>query len=142
MSKIHPFFEKFIIFWFPVIVWAFLIFTFSSTALPKIGPTYWPDFFAKKTAHVIEYAILSILLYRALKNSGVKKEKAMIYSVLVAFVYAITDEMHQSFIPVRTPKVRDVIIDTLGAGFSVFCVWKLLPKAPRKLKDLAESFHL
>lgn len=107
-----------------------------------VGPSYWPDFAAKKTAHVIEYAIFSVLLYRALLNSGVKKVRAMIFSIVICFFYAITDEMHQSFIPLRTARVRDVIFDTIGASLSILFIWKLLPKTPQLIKSLAQKFEI
>lgn len=101
--------------WAPVLLWMALIFTFSSMQVGSASEFYWKDFIVKKTAHLIEYGVLAILLYRALINSGIEKKRAIIYSVLVAMFYGLTDEFHQSFTPSREPRIRDVVIDTLGA---------------------------
>lgn len=68
----------------------------------------------RKGAHMMEYAILFLLLVRALRLSGVA------HSSLTAFIlcvlYAATDELHQGFTFERAPMLSDVGIDALGAG--------------------------
>jgi len=77
---------------------------------------YWQDFIVKKTAHIIEYAILATLLYRALINSNVPRKEAGIYAVILSATYGISDEFHQYFTPGREPRVRDVFFDLFGAS--------------------------
>jgi hypothetical protein len=134
--------KKILEFWFPPIIWAILIFSFSSKSVPTTSEVYWQDFVIKKTAHIIEYAIFSVLIYRGFINSGVNQKQARLYSVLLAIIYALTDEFHQSFTPGRQPRIRDVIIDTIGAGLGIYSLWKLLPKAPLKLKNWAKKLQL
>ncbi len=72
------------------------------------------SFYVSKTAHFSEYGILAFFLFFAcafVKKYGIR------YSiiVLIACLYAISDEYHQSFSDGRTPRVQDVCIDTLGA---------------------------
>jgi VanZ family protein len=141
-EKRSKFFDSLLIFWLPVVVWSVVIFSFSSRMLPGPPGFYWLNFVEKKTAHLIEYAILSILYFRAFIFSGIKRKKAAILAIIVCFLYGLTDEFHQSFIPGREPTLRDVIIDTLGAGLGIFSVWKLLPKAPKKLKILAQKLQI
>jgi VanZ family protein len=129
-------------FWIPVILWAVLIFYFSSEALPATSRFYWKDFVVKKTAHVVEYFVFAALLYRAMVNSGLNKKKSGIYTVIFCIAYALTDEYHQSFTPGREPKLRDVVFDTIGASLAIYYLWKLLPKAPKKLKLWAEKLQL
>lgn len=69
----------------------------------------------RKMAHASEYLILSILLLIALKNSGVRDIKLFIIAVSICFIYACTDEYHQTFVNGRTGQFIDVIIDTIGA---------------------------
>src|SRR3989339_2141364 len=107
-------------FWLPPILWALVIFTFSSFQTASASKFYLGDFLIKKTAHILEYGIFASMLYRAMINSGLGKKKAMWYSVLLAFLYGATDEFHQSFTPGRGPSIRDVLIDTFGAGLFVF----------------------
>lgn len=137
-SKIKPFISL----WFPPVAWAALIFLLSSYPTKPVSKIYLKDFVVKKTAHVIEYGIFAAFLYRAFKESGVRKKKAGVYSVLIAFFYGITDEFHQSFTPGRDPKVRDIIFDTIGAGLAIYAIWNLLPKAPKKLRIWAKSLRL
>lgn len=70
----------------------------------------------RKAAHMTEYAILFLLLYRALRREGAKQPG--LYALLLSSLYAGTDEFHQSFVDDRGPSVIDVGIDTLGAGLA------------------------
>ena len=110
-----PKFQKIAKYWLPPILWALVIFSFSSMQVTGTVDVYWKDFIVKKTAHLIEYGVLAILLYRAMVNSNVDKQKAFWLSILVAGLYGVSDEFHQSFTPGREPTTRDVLIDTLGA---------------------------
>ncbi|KKT73714.1 MAG: Acetobutylicum phosphotransbutyrylase [Candidatus Collierbacteria bacterium GW2011_GWB1_44_6] len=126
--------RKFLFRYLPVVLWMSLIFFFSSkTELPVSG-TVTEDFLSKKLAHVLEYAILMILMYRAVgeKNSA----KAFLF----ALVFAFSDEIHQLFTPTRTGKLRDVGIDAIGMALSAvaiikFQLWNtfLFPALPKKL---------
>lgn len=133
---------KIVTFWLPVALWAILIFNFSAHPSAQVSEVHWQDFVLKKTIHIVEYAIFTTLIYRALKNSGVEKKEAGYYAIILAILYASSDEFHQSFTPGREPTVRDVIFDTIGGFLSVYALWKLLPKMPMKLKELAKNLQL
>lgn len=97
--------------WGPVILWAGLIFGLSSIpTLPKVKVIWW-DFILKKTAHLLEYGIFWYWLWRA----GLSIRKAG----LVGLIYAISDEIHQRFVPGRTAKLTDVGFDSLGMALAV-----------------------
>ena len=101
------------------------------------------QFLIFKSLHIIEYGFLYVLWYRALRNTTHYKTKTiMCISFVIAILYAFTDELHQQFVPTREGRLRDVGIDTLGVCISIFTVWKLLPKAPQKLLNLAKSWQL
>lgn len=106
--------------WVPVIVWAGVIFYFSSRPTIETTDFFLGDFLIKKTAHLVEYGIFAILFFRALVSSNVSVKKAMLFSVVASFLYAVTDEFHQSFTPGRGPKFTDVLIDTTGATLSIY----------------------
>lgn len=130
--------SKFIL---PVIVWASVIFTFSSFPTVSTSNFYLWDFLLKKSAHFVEYGILATLIYRALINYGVKDRHAAITSVFIAFTYGLSDEFHQSFVPGRGPKFTDVLIDTVGAWLFVYVIIsnvKSLPLSVRKIYSLLE----
>lgn len=112
--------------WTPPVIWAGLIFLFSSLTVTPTSEFYWKDFIIKKTAHIVEYGVFATLLYRALRGSGVEKLNAALISILIAVVYGATDEFHQSFTPGREPRVRDVVFDTIGAVAGIYTCKKYL----------------
>jgi|SRR3989344_3626004 len=100
--------RQFLFRWAPVILWAVAIFTISSfPALPEVGFKWW-DFTLKKTAHVIEYAILFFLVLRAFRYQH------WFVALIICIIYALSDEFHQSFVIGRTAKLSDVGFDTVG----------------------------
>lgn len=142
MTKYKNLFEKTILLWLPVVSWAFVIFLFSAMPANPVSEIHWQDFIIKKTAHIVEYAVFTTFLYRALYAGGISKKEAGIYSVILAFLYGASDEFHQSFTPGREPKVRDVIFDTIGAMSAIYFIWNLLPKASENIKKLAKDLQI
>lgn len=134
--------RKIVKFWLPVIVWAGIIFTFSSLPTVETSKFYLWDFLFKKSAHLVEYAILATLMHRGLLNSGVEGKKAIWLSVLIPFLYAISDEYHQSFVPGRGPAVRDVIIDTFGAIFATFGIIGNMKLMPKSIQDVYIRYQI
>jgi hypothetical protein len=133
---------SFLNFWLPPLLWAVIIFLLSARPTRRASQIYWQDFILKKTAHMIEYAIFTTLLYRAFRNNGVNKKNAGLFALILAVIYGGTDEFHQYFTPGREPTVRDVVFDTIGASFAVYYVWNLLPKAPKRLRKWAKDLQL
>lgn len=80
------------------------------------------NFIVRKVAHFMEYLIFYLLLFNALRESFNFK-KTLFLSLIGVFLYACTDEFHQLFIPGRTGRIRDVIIDTFGGsiGLAISC---------------------
>ena len=101
--------------WGPVVIWAGFIFWLSG--IPYLWITLaWYDFLLRKLAHVFVYAVLARLLARALIRSTYWSwEKIFWASLALSFLYACSDEFHQTFVPGRGGSVRDVTIDTAGA---------------------------
>ena len=69
------------------------------------------DTFLRKIAHTAEYALLGALLYRATRRPAA--------ALLLASVYAVTDEIHQTFVAGRHGSPVDWLIDTAGAAIGV-----------------------
>lgn len=134
--------QKLIKFWSPAIIWAFIIFIFSSFQVGSSSEFYWKDFIIKKTAHIVEYGILATLFYRAMVNSDVKKKKAMWCSILIALFYGLTDEFHQSFTPGREPRLRDVLIDTTGAIIFIYGILENIKKMPQIIQNMYNKYQI
>ena len=112
------FFKKIFKHWLPVFLWAILIFYLSNQPDLKSGLEF--DFYLRKAAHVLEYFALTFLLHRAFKSHGMENKKAMAFSAVIAFLYAASDEWHQSFVFGREGKISDVTIDGFGVLFYFF----------------------
>jgi VanZ family protein len=79
-------------------------------------------FVIRKCAHVTEYAILALLLWRVLRSGiTLRMRMSMLFGavLLACAVFAASDEFHQSFVKSRTPSVRDVLLDVAGALFGL-----------------------
>lgn len=82
-------------------------------------------FIVRKSAHFSIYAVLCILWALLLKEYRIFGKWRFILSILICFLYACSDEIHQVFVPGRSGEIRDVIIDACGAitGFLILlCV--------------------
>lgn len=75
--------------------------------------------YLRKYAHFFVYLFLGSFLMNALVISRVKVWRAFGIAVVVSFLYAISDELHQYFVPGRMPLFMDVIIDTAGASVGI-----------------------
>lgn len=77
----------------------------------------------RKTAHFSIYTCLGVLLYTFSKTFKGKEKVKVLVSILLAFLYACSDELHQYFVPGRSSEFRDVCIDTCGAIFGIIVVF-------------------
>jgi VanZ family protein len=109
----------------PPIAWATVIFIFSSQSkLPSPdGPLL--DFLFKKSAHMFVYAVLYFLLYRGV-NLEKKPAKNWWLPFILCFAYAAGDEFHQSFTPHRTPTIRDIGFDMIGAWVAFLRIYQYI----------------
>lgn len=90
-------------------------------------------FLVRKTAHFTAYFILNLIAYFTLKSYGVKH--CVIFSVLISFLFACSDEIHQLFVSERAGRVLDVLIDTSGAILSSLIIIgfkRILALKPKK----------
>lgn len=94
------------------------------------------SYIVRKIAHFTEYFILGLLIYHLVKQYCVISKTEIIWMILFCVIYAMSDEFHQVFIGGRSPKVFDVIIDSLGSSLSIL-ILQLLQK--RKIISKIES---
>ena len=130
-------------YWFPAIFVAILISVFSiqyfaaertgRVILPVLhwlfpwatrGMLHLMHFRIRKTAHVTEFGIFSITVFRGVRagRSGCKFNWAFT-TLVIAVLYAALDEWHQSFVVLRHATPRDAAIDAIGALLAQCFVW-------------------
>lgn len=84
------------------------------------------DFFVRKYAHFFLYMFLGSVVFIYIKHSNIKNK--FLISLILCFVYAISDEVHQYFVPGRGPRTLDVLIDSAGAIIGItltkIIIWK------------------
>ena len=114
--------NKSILHWLPAIAVMAVIFGFSSIPsreIPNFG--LW-DLIVKKGAHMLGYGLLALAYWYGLRFN----KRSWWLALLLAVLYAITDEFHQSFVPGRHPSWVDaLIIDGSGATLMIFAVSKV-----------------
>ena len=111
--------------WSVAIGWLLMIFYLSSRPSFPVELTPSTYNIISSLTHVLLYAILAWLLVRALRTSGCKLKRALIYAFLIAIVYGAGDEWHQSFAPGREMSLSDWLIDGLSALIVIYYYsWK------------------
>jgi VanZ family protein len=98
--------------WGPVAGYLGLIYYLSSR--PQVS---WATPYPDKLLHALEYMALALLLARGLNNGILKPMPArrLLLAWVLCLAYALSDEIHQSFVPNRSSDWRDVAADAVGA---------------------------
>jgi|WetSurMetagenome_2_1015567.scaffolds.fasta_scaffold393475_1 VanZ family protein len=152
--------KAFVSYWLPVLLWMAVIFSASSDShsyehssrlfeplLLWLFPHLvqgWIDaihYIFRKCGHLSEYAVLALLLWRAIHNARRHKFRQLKeisslqnvqdswkwdeagLALSIVFLYAAIDEFHQIFVPDRTPLISDVCIDTCGGAMAILALW-------------------
>ena len=146
---------RFVRYWMPAIVWMAIIFLGSTDMLSAehtsrflVPFLRWFDpqislaalnaiqLGIRKLGHLTEYAILAMLLWRALRG-GIRWQMKMSILFLVAAlgsaIFAASDEFHQSFVPSRTGSPNDVMIDICGALAGLAICWMFASRRRQKI---------
>jgi len=113
---------KRLLLWAPACAYLGLIFFASSVPGDQLPGHFWD-----KLVHLLVYAGLGVLLLIPLADARLSRVtvKAAAIAVLLSVLYGVFDEVHQSFTPHRSPDVRDLFADALGAALGVGAVWLL-----------------
>ncbi|WP_420643250.1 VanZ family protein [Candidatus Leptofilum sp.] len=104
--------------WLPLLLAMGVIFFAShqpAVDLPDFG--LW-DLTFKKLGHFLAYGVLALLAFRAVLDW----QRPYLTTFLIVFLYALSDEFHQTFVPGRNGTLVDVVIDMCGA---LSCLWLL-----------------
>lgn len=97
--------------WIPALLVMSVIFLFSSRSSTELPNFLSWDYAIKKAGHVVEYGLLALTFFFALRFE--KKSRWLAW--LLAILYAATDEFHQLFVPGRHPSLMDIVVfDNIG----------------------------
>src|SRR4029453_16128227 len=129
--------KSFLKYWLPLLIWLGVIFVGSTNVMsaehtsryivpfflwlkPGMSPkAIWTVLVvARKCAHVTEYVILALLLWRAFRSvPALRTRTSIVFGTVLlgCALFAASDEFHQTFVKSRTPSVHDVLLDVAGA---------------------------
>jgi VanZ family protein len=96
---------------------------FAGSSLSKLPDV--PGGFSDRVAHACEYAVLGLVLARALGGPRWLSITLppVVGAVVLAALYGVSDECHQLFVPGRQFDVHDMIADAFGASASTGVLW-------------------
>ena len=120
-----------------VIIWMILIFIMSSFSASNsnnqssfivtiishffnIANPELLNYVIRKLAHITEYLILGMLTINMINNY----HKPHYYAIIICTLYAISDEIHQLYIPGRTCQIKDIVIDIIGSLIGIYLLHK------------------
>ena len=106
--------------WLLLMVWMGVVLAIGSSGALPMQEGHWQRWLLRKGIHLGEYAILSLLFYRALAmNRQEFYPSHALGAVCMTVAFAGLDEWRQTFIPGRSGRLLDVGIDTIGAGLGL-----------------------
>jgi VanZ family protein len=153
--------RTFLKYWLPLLIWLGVIFVGSTNVMtaeqtsryivpfllwlkPGMSPkAIWIILIvARKSAHVTEYAVLALLLWRALRSvSALRAKTLMVFAAVLlgCALFAASDEFHQTFVKARTASVRDVLLDVAGAFLGLLIGASFARGHPKKSRATTHS---
>ncbi len=123
---------RFMNYWLPVFALAAIIFYQSSYATPTVLPR-WP--YLDKLLHAGVFGLLSALICRALDSLPRWRGRflpLMVAGTLLASLYGLSDEWHQSYVPCRSSDAADLLADLAGAGLGAFIYLRASARLKRR----------
>jgi VanZ family protein len=136
-------------YWVPLLIWILAIYNFSTDAFSSVETSkiiipilkfFFPHLTSpeldlwhgviRKLAHITEYFILTLLVYRSLKHEQLDPIQVKLTTITFVTLAAGFDELHQRFTASRTPSPVDVAYDCFGAVCALWLIttyetWRL-----------------
>ncbi len=153
--------RPFLKYWLPLLIWLSVIFAGSTNVMSAEQTSrYMVPFLlwlkpgmsarqvwtvvivVRKCAHLIEYTVLALLLWRALRSIPALQAKSLMVfgaALLGCALFAASDEFHQTFVKSRTPSVRDVLLDIGGALVGLLIGVSFARGRPKKVRTVSRS---
>jgi len=103
----------------PACLYMGLIYGLSSRPAPEVFQG-WSMFGPVKLVHLVEYGILAILWVWGLKRATLWPPwRVITTAIIITFLWGISDEIHQAFVPGRSGKIADAMTDLLAASLAI-----------------------
>ena len=93
----------------------------------------------RKIAHFSIYTAVGLLLMALISTFEMKEKNRIIISLIIGIIYASSDEIHQSFVPERSPMITDVMIDTMGVMLGILLIMlgkEIIKKYKKNSKEM------
>lgn len=109
--------------WTVAIIWMAIIFVLSSQPGGIDSGSGRLRFGWEKLAHFMVFGLLGLLVANALTTGGMRSRRFW-WTFVVCAIFAVSDELHQTLVPGRTPTVLDIFIDMSGSviGYAGFMI--------------------
>lgn len=112
--------------WVPVLFWCILIFYLSSIPnLRAVESPFW-DEIIRSILHAFVYTVLYLLFSRAINYH--RQKNNLFLPFFFTFLYALSDEVHQRFVPTRSFQLNDLLVDSGGAFLGLIIIQKFFKK--------------
>lgn len=116
--------EIFFVFYFPILLWMGFIFYLSSIPGLRSGSeSIVIEATLRKAAHLVEYAILTFLIWRLFfLRFKFSMLKSLVWTLSISLIYSIGDELHQVFVDDRAGNFFDILVDLLGVFMGIILI--------------------
>lgn len=108
------------LYWIPALAWMGLIYFLSGRTGNELH-TLFPFIDNFNPGHIAAYFVLALLYYAALAKTA--HRRPYLKALALCFLYGISDEIHQFFVPTRYPDVFDLGMDLAGAALALGIIW-------------------
>ena len=117
--------------WLPLVAWMALIFFLSAQPdLPNPETGFLGELLSSG-AHLFVFGVLAVFWARVLGG----RRRGWLLALILTMLYALSDELHQAFVPGRHSDAWDLLCDGLGAGLALLTwAWLRRRKVPRQMR--------
>ena len=95
----------------------------------------------RKTAHFTEYAVLGFLIFSVFESFFIRRKISVLTALITGALYAVSDEIHQAFVPGRSCQASDMLLDTAGVMTGIIALIFLIAII-KKFKSKPQSAEI
>ena len=114
------------VYWLPALAVMVVVFVLSSQSGLRVSEDPVVERPIRASAHMFAFATLAACLLFALARGGRPRLRDVAIAFALTVLYGASDELHQSFVPDRSGRIADVLVDTVGATIGLAITWFVL----------------